>query len=199
MSIDASGSLAKSIVFSKWRGRNYVRRLAIPSNPRTGGQLSARSIISFLAPLWAGFGAPQWATWNALAAATNVSAFNAYIARNARNWRDQMCPSVENPAARLKVPGTVGALSATVSGRQIIVSVPYTAGGSDWGMALCRGLTTGLDETPAEAIMIIPASATPMIFVDGPLDPGTYYYNAFVFPDDGTMGTVGTEASGTVV
>jgi len=43
MSIDASGSIASTIVFSKWKGRNYVRQLVVPANPRSAGQQLARS------------------------------------------------------------------------------------------------------------------------------------------------------------
>lgn len=49
MSLDASGSVAETITFAKWKGRNYVRQLVTPSNPRTAGQLATRSILGTLA------------------------------------------------------------------------------------------------------------------------------------------------------
>lgn len=45
MSLDASGSIAGAITFSKWKGRNYVRQLVIPANPRTAGQQAARAAV----------------------------------------------------------------------------------------------------------------------------------------------------------
>lgn len=42
-SVDASGGYAGSLVFAKWKGRNYARQLVIPSNPRTLGQETARN------------------------------------------------------------------------------------------------------------------------------------------------------------
>lgn len=45
MSMDASGSLGGAITFAKWKGRNYVRQLVIPSNPQTSGQQDARAAL----------------------------------------------------------------------------------------------------------------------------------------------------------
>jgi hypothetical protein len=45
-SIDASGSFAKTVTYSRWKGRRYGRFRAIPSNPRTEGQEQARSDIT---------------------------------------------------------------------------------------------------------------------------------------------------------
>lgn len=49
MSLDASGTVAETITFSKWKGRNYVRQRVIPSNPQTADQLEGRSILGTLA------------------------------------------------------------------------------------------------------------------------------------------------------
>jgi len=49
MSLDASGSVASTITFSKWKGRNYVRQLTIPANPQTAGQNSVRKILGKIA------------------------------------------------------------------------------------------------------------------------------------------------------
>ena len=43
MSMDASGKFGGAIVFSKWKGRNVVRQLVTPSNPRSQGQEDARN------------------------------------------------------------------------------------------------------------------------------------------------------------
>lgn len=49
MSMDASGSIANAMTFSKWKGRNYVRHLVKPANPDTAGQQEVRSILGTLA------------------------------------------------------------------------------------------------------------------------------------------------------
>lgn len=45
MSLDASGSVGGTLTYAKWKGRNYVRQLVIPSNPRTSGQQATRAAL----------------------------------------------------------------------------------------------------------------------------------------------------------
>lgn len=45
MSLDASGTVGNTAVFSKWNGQNYVRLRVIPSNPQTDNQNLARVAI----------------------------------------------------------------------------------------------------------------------------------------------------------
>lgn len=58
MSLDASGSIASALTFSKWKGRNYARQLVIPANPQTEEQQGVRAKLgsagrfnSFIGPL----------------------------------------------------------------------------------------------------------------------------------------------------
>lgn len=49
MSLSASGSVAKTLTFSIWKGRPYVRELVTPSNPQTANQAAVRSILGAIA------------------------------------------------------------------------------------------------------------------------------------------------------
>jgi len=49
MSLDASGTVAKTTTFSKWKGRNYVRQRVIPHNPQSAGQQLSRGYLAVLA------------------------------------------------------------------------------------------------------------------------------------------------------
>lgn len=44
-SMDASGAYAGALVFTKWKGRQVVRQLVTPSNPRSSGQETARNRV----------------------------------------------------------------------------------------------------------------------------------------------------------
>jgi len=48
MSMDASGSYAGTIVFTRWKGRNVVRQLVTPANPKSLNQETARNAIRVL-------------------------------------------------------------------------------------------------------------------------------------------------------
>jgi len=45
MSMDASGKLGDAIVFSKWKGINYVRQYVIPANPEDPDQGDQRIVL----------------------------------------------------------------------------------------------------------------------------------------------------------
>ena len=195
MSIDASGSIAGAIVFSKWRGRNYVRRHAVPSNPRTPGQVAARAIMAFCGREWDALGDPAKGTWLEAADSAKISAFNQYVKINARNWRDQMMPSQDSPAERIIVGDAPTAIDLTASGRQVLVEITLADDTGIWGIAICRSLITGFTPAAVNAVWILPASVTPRLWVDGPLVPGTYYYSAFAFSTDGLVTDACTEAS----
>ena len=87
-SMDASGTIAGAIVFSRWRGRNYVRRHAIPSNPRTGLQSAVRSSFRFLTQYWGTFTPPQAGLWDDVGDVTKVTGLNAFVAENVRRIRE---------------------------------------------------------------------------------------------------------------
>lgn len=48
MSMDARGGFAGSMVFSGWKGRNTVRQLVIPANPKSANQETSRNAVSVL-------------------------------------------------------------------------------------------------------------------------------------------------------
>ena len=45
-SLDARGQLGKTLVYSIWKGLNYARKYAIPSNPNTAAQQTIRGYFS---------------------------------------------------------------------------------------------------------------------------------------------------------
>jgi hypothetical protein len=52
LSFGASGQIAKTVVFSRWRGQSYVRRHVVPSNPQTAEQSLTRDTFSWLQSVW---------------------------------------------------------------------------------------------------------------------------------------------------
>lgn len=54
MSVDASGTIYKSLTASIWKGRNYIRGYFIPANPNTAGQQAQRALMSSAVSGWQG-------------------------------------------------------------------------------------------------------------------------------------------------
>lgn len=199
LSLDASGSLGGAMVFSKWKGRNYVRTLVIPANPKSGPQTGLRSMFKFLSQNWAALTAGNKATWLTAATAAAVSAFNRYVQYNQLRARNFLGPTAAYPEALVSTSPTAPTATATAGVRQITLSITKGANPATWGWMIFRSQTTGF--TPAFSNMIaavkIDGSGNGS-YVDTPLPAGTYYYKIKGFNLDAVLGTLSTEYSATV-
>lgn len=196
MSLDASGKLANAIVFSKWKGRNYARVWVKPSNPKSPGQIGVRGMFKFLSQIWDGLTTVNKATWQDRADQLVASTFNAFMSLNQKRWRSFKGPTKEDPAAESAGTHTLGTLAATNGIRQITVTQPVTVAGNLWAIAIYRGTSTGFSIVWSACIAVVVSdAANDIVFIDTPLDPGTYYYVAQSFTDDGTKGTETAEVT----
>src|SRR3990172_3936660 len=123
MSFDASGTIAKTATFSKWKGRNYVRSRVIPSNPQSAAQVSMRSMMKFLSQIWAGLTAANKATWDTAADASAISPFNAFVAGGMARWNSYKSPSKEDPAAEAGAGGAAPTTTPTAGVKEITLSI----------------------------------------------------------------------------
>lgn len=198
-SFDASGSVAGAIVFSKWKGRNYVRRLVKPSNPKSGPQVGVRSMFKFLSQNWAGLTAPEQATWEALADASVISPFNAYMSSGQSRWRNFLPPGQDIPITETGTIGTSPTWTATAGVRQITLTSDLVSAEQNWGRLIFKGLT-GFATSFSNCIgaILLDTASNPVNFVDTPLIAGSYFYNAREFTDDGVLGAELGEVTATV-
>ena len=197
-SMGASGSIGGSITFSRWKGRPYVRQLVIPSNPRSGGQVTNRAMMTFQTQAWAALTAGNKASWSDLADQNTISTFNAYVKRNMLRQSTFSPPSKEDPAAEAGTPATLTTFTATGGVREIVLDLDLTALDDNWGVVIFRSTTTGF--TPGLTNMIFAkllASTDPIQVVDTPLDPDDYFYDAKCFSDDGVYGALKGEITAT--
>lgn len=200
MSLDASGKLGGTLVFSKWKGRNYVRSLVKPANPKSGGQVGVRAMFKFLAQIWNGLTDANKATWQDRADDLVASTFNAFMSYNQKRWRDFDTPSQEDPAAETSTEpdGCTGV--ATPNIRSMTLAITHGTAIADWGCAIFRSTTGTFSLAFSNCIAVVAVDgAGDAEYVDSPLEPGTYYYNTVAFNDDGKEGLDGTEFDGTVV
>lgn len=54
MSLDASGTIYKTLTASIWKGRNYIRGYFIPANPNTVAQQAQRTLMASAVSGWQG-------------------------------------------------------------------------------------------------------------------------------------------------
>lgn len=198
-SFDASGTVGKTITFSRWKGRPYVRQRVIPANPKSPLQVSVRAMMKFLSQQWAGLTSPNQATWETLASQSTISPFNAFTKENLRRFGNFESPSKEYPAAESATPATLGATTPTGGVRQVsLVGAAGTLAGG-WGILLHRSLTTGFTPGRDTVVAVVPfIAAAAWSYVDTPLLPATYFYRAQTFTTDGILSVAQAQVSATV-
>lgn len=191
LSLDASGTIGDAIVFSKWKGRHYIRERVIPANPRSGLQVGFRSMFGFLAAAWDALSAADKDTYNDIADSMAISPFNAYVRFNQRRWRNFKAPSNATPATETGSVGTFTAGTPAATGGVASVTIDWTIDnvlGDNWGLMIFKG-STGFNTALSNCVAVRwSADANPQSWLDSPLDAATYYYNTRLFTDDGVLG-----------
>lgn len=198
-SLDASGTVGGAVVYAKWKGRNYVRRHAIPANPKSDGQLSVRAMMKFLAQFWTNLATVQQTDWETRAKVTNISPFNAYVAYNMARWGNFDLPSKLDPALEVGVIGAIANTAATAVSRGITLSADLTTINNNWAFQWFRSTTTGFTASRSNMIRVQPAlTIDTFTWLDSPLTVGTeYFYLLRGITDDGVAGALEVEVSAT--
>jgi len=200
LSLDASGKVADALVFSKWKGRNYVRALVRPSNPKSGGQTGMRVMFKFLSQNWATLSTSSKATWAALAEAAAVAPFNSFMQKNLLRNRNFLGPGQDYPVDESDSIDAITVFTATAGERQITIALDDAASSNEnWGYLVYRSIQTGFTPAVDNLVQVVLAnSGTPVNFVDTPLDPDTYYYDAKPFGELGGLGALKGEVNAVV-
>jgi len=133
---DAAGSLGKSIVFSRWRGRSYVRRHQVPSNPQSVEQTKTRSLFSWLNAVYKVAPSQILDVWEAAASGKALTARNSFIKANLPFLRDEtdLNNIVLSGGARGGIPPTLVAVTPGNDQLTVDVTAPATLP-SGWTIA----------------------------------------------------------------
>lgn len=155
-SLDASGSVADAIVFSKWKGRPYVRRHVKPSNPMSGAQVGRRAMFKFIAQIWAGLSPPVRATWQDIADNITASTFNAFIKHNMERWHQFKPPTQEYPAGEVNAGSDNALTAAAWEENRIKLSIAGTALAENWGIAIFGKLGAAVTPSVGTCVLVQP-------------------------------------------
>jgi hypothetical protein len=196
-SLDASGTIGKSVVFASWKGRNYARRHAIPANPNSGLQVGIRSVFKFVAQNYAALLAADITDWTGLAAADNITPLDAQIrdavtrARRNLGWRENVT-DVDPGSIDAPTSGT-----AVVQPKTLVVGwTDPAANKPDSCFALYGSITTGF--TPDISNLIGVTEKSIFSFTYTHLITGTpYYFRVRGISKSGKLGTLLAQWTGT--
>lgn len=82
LSFDAGGQIAKTQVYSRWKGRSYVRRYVVPANPNSTGQQAVRGAFSWLMKAWKFWPASSSLAWTLYGDNLRITNRNAFAKLN---------------------------------------------------------------------------------------------------------------------
>jgi len=198
--MDASGSIGGVVVYSKWKGRAYARQLVRPANPKSGGQVSMRAMMRFISQAWAILTPTQKNAWEDLADAGVFSTFNAYTKYNLARNKDFLAPIAGIGIDNTLTPSVIDTFAATAGVRSISITINDDGlNDTNWGFLLYRSTSTGFTPGFDNLIALIPADGVNVVtYVDTPLVPDEYFYDAKPFTDEGDIGALSGEISDTV-
>lgn len=110
LSMGASGSIGKTLVYSKWKGVAYARQHVIPANPRTTKQVNNRSVWSMLGQAWLYAPSAVLAAFNAFAVGKALTGRNKFYSDNQKLLATD--PVAEDLTGFVMSPGNNGGLPA---------------------------------------------------------------------------------------
>lgn len=156
MSLDASGSVGGAITFSKWKGRNYVRRRIVPTNPKSGAQVGRRAMMKFLSQGWNALSDAKKASWQTLADQITASTFNAYIRYNLKLWHNFLSPTDDSSHAEMNTPSDNALTAAAWEENRIKLSLAGAALAEAWGIVVFGKLGAVVTPSVGTAVLVRP-------------------------------------------
>jgi len=175
-SMEASGTIANSLVFAKWKGRDYARRHAIPANPRSGLQVGIRTVFGFCSQYFASLTSGELSKWVDAAVADNISAINAFTRDAVERARRNLGWRADADGDATDTPGPPTALGGTPQPKTVVLDWTNDIVGDtpDFCTAIYRNEgTIGHTDDISTLIGIVPVSQE--TFTDRGLTTGQPY------------------------
>lgn len=158
MSLSASGTIADTLTYSRWKGIPYVRQRIIPANPRSVDQTDTRQVFAFLQNLYKRFPAIASEPWIAAAVGNPMTPMNVFMKSNLSGLRG------ETDLANLVMsPGNAGGLPpvsmiVTPGSGSITLAVTAPTPPAGWTLTAAQGMAV-LDQDPHAAVLAAPVAA----------------------------------------
>ncbi len=169
LSFDARGKIADTLVYANWRGVPYARRMVIPANPKTTGQVLTRDIFAALEMRWKQGGPLMRAPWDRFAIGQRFVGRNSYLGKNIAATRGEvdMALYIGSPGAKGGLPAASLALTTVASlGIECAITAPTPP--TDW--VLTSGICTALKDQTPEAVVTDVIEEGEQVAIPGDVD-----------------------------
>lgn len=198
MSLDASGSVAKTITFSKWKGRNYVRHLVIPHNPKSGLQVGMRASLKFVTQAYAALSATIKSHWKTVATPQGITPLNAQVQQTQRSVRAGNGPIQDPTAAAGTTPSAPATQTTTPLVKSALLALTSGANVGQYTNMWWMSNTTGFTPSAATLVEVI-AVATLSVTIPNLITGQTYYFRSAQSNYNGVIGALHAETSALIL
>lgn len=132
LSFGASGQIAKTAVFSRWKGRPYVRRHVVPANPQTAEQSLTRDVFTWASNVWKQAPALLVAPWDRFAVGQVITGRNHFMGSMVTALRGEtdLANMVFSPGAKGGLPPSTVSAAAGVG--EIVVTFTTPTPPTGW-------------------------------------------------------------------
>jgi len=160
LSFDASGTVAKTQVYARWKGVPYVRRYATPSNPQTSEQTLTRNTFTFLNNVYK-FAPPEvTAPWTAYIRGLPLTERNAF-----QKFNLPLLRPLTDLSDMVLSPGALGGLPPS--------AVVATPGNDELSIAITAPTSVPTGWTILEAVAAVILDQDPQAPTDFVVHAGT--------------------------
>lgn len=152
LSFSAGGAIAKTQVYSSWKGRPYVRQYVKPADPKSTEQTLTRNTFKWLMDAWKYWPTGAVEAWQLYADSLRITDRNAFGKQNIGPLRDQtnIALLVVSPSAR---SGIIAADMALTGGaNQITVALTAPELPSGWTITKAHALAIPMQDPQTEAL-----------------------------------------------
>lgn len=193
LATEASGQLAGQLIFSTWKGTRYLKRHRKPKQPRSPAQVAMRAMMAFLSESWPQIPQDRRDTWLDLAAASNITPFNAYQAYNLQRWTEHRNPSQSYPATETSEASSFQGYHTTGMPRAVEhrLQHDYQMGGWGWRLHTVEG-PLWLCRWDNLIHLVLAPSPGIRTWIQRNMEPGTHYHKCKNFSIDGRHGYTST-------
>ncbi len=196
MSMEASGTVAGSIVFSSNRGRQYVRQHVIPHNPQSPAQTGVRVSMKGLVALYQSNKTAIDSAFHTRAVQLNISQFNAFTGFNQKRRSEGKYAANSTTPSDAAPSANASSLGQVVSGRYVTLTWTDSVSADAWTNMLYRKL--GADPTGAPSELVGMVKQGDRKFIDGPLASGAWHYVIAAVSKNGGQTTVSAAVTATI-
>ena len=193
LSFSASGTIAGTQTYSRWKGRPYVRQRVTPANPNTAGQQLTRNTFTWINNVWKNAPALLTAPWDLYATGQVLTGRNAFVGQNVRALRSQtdLINMIASPGAKGGI--IPAAMVATGGANQISMAVTAPSLPVGWSIVQAVGIVIADQDPQTETLYTMgsgfDATSTYAVVITGLLAATDYFCAAwfeYLKPDGST-------------